>query len=49
MTCIVTNRLEREFDLKERLGMGGFGVVYHVTNKLDGGEYALKVIKLPPR
>ncbi len=41
------NRLEREFELEDRLGRGGFGVVYRVKNKLDDGEYALKIIKLP--
>ena len=42
-----TYRLEREYELKEELGRGGFGVVYHVKNKLDHGEFALKIIKLP--
>jgi hypothetical protein len=36
-----------DFQLKGRLGKGGFGVVFHVLGKTDGGEYALKRIKLP--
>ncbi len=50
ITCVFNqNRLETEFELKDRLGRGGFGVVYHVKNKLDDGQYALKIIKLPTR
>lgn len=42
-------RFESEYDVKGHLGKGGFGVVYHVQNKTDGGEYAVKRIKLPPQ
>ncbi len=44
-----TRRLKLEFDVMELLGKGGFGVVYRVKSKLDNGEYALKIIKLPTR
>ena len=40
-------RFGSDYELKGRLGKGGFGVVYHVQNKTDGGEYAVKRIKLP--
>ena len=33
--------------LKEELGRGGFGVVYHVRKEFDSVDYALKIIKLP--
>lgn len=35
--------------LKEKLGQGGFGVVYHVQHKIDKKEYALKIVRLPDR
>lgn len=40
-------RFGSDYQLKGRLGKGGFGVVYHVQNKTDGGEYAVKRIRLP--
>ena len=40
-------RFDKDYDLKDCLGRGGFGVVYHVKNRTDGGEYAVKKIKLP--
>ena len=44
----VLPRFGSDYELMGRLGKGGFGVVYHVQNKTDGGEYAVKRIKLPP-
>ena len=29
------------------LGRGAYGVVYHCQNRVDGGDYAVKRIKLP--
>ena len=43
------SRFERDYEVKRRLGKGGFGVVYRVKNKLDAVEYAIKLIKLPSR
>ena len=40
-------RFDTDYELRGCLGKGGFGVVYHVRNKTDGGEYAVKRIKLP--
>ncbi len=45
--CTLANRFESDYDLRGCLGKGGFGVVYHVKNRTDGGEYAIKRIKLP--
>ena len=40
-------RLETDFNVGRVLGKGGFAHVYEVKNKVDGGTYALKVVKLP--
>ena len=36
----------KEYVLKEELGRGGFGVVFHVLHKIDKKEYALKIVRL---
>ena len=36
----------RNFVREGVLGYGGFGVVHHVSRKVDGSDYALKVIRL---
>ena len=43
----MTLRFEEEFTVREVLGQGGFGVVFHVKSNFDHGEYALKLTKLP--
>jgi len=43
------SRLCNEFEVLQWLGKGGFGDVLKVRNKLDGGVYALKRIKLNPK
>ncbi|GAB6026062.1 hypothetical protein CHUAL_012266 [Chamberlinius hualienensis] len=40
------SRLHNEFTVLKWLGRGGFGDVYKVRNKLDGGVYAIKCIQL---
>ena len=42
-------RLEFDFVMGEWLGKGGFGHVYEVTSKTDGGSYALKIVQLPDK
>ena len=32
-----------------RLGGGTYGVVYHVRHRVDGVEYAMKIIRVPSR
>lgn len=41
------SRFDSDYDLKGKLGKGGFGVVYHVKNLFDGIDYAVKRIRLP--
>ncbi|CAG7836539.1 unnamed protein product, partial [Allacma fusca] len=47
--CKGVSRLQNEFEVIQWLGKGGFGDVLKVRNKLDGGIYALKRIRLNPR
>ncbi|KAM3955318.1 eukaryotic translation initiation factor 2 alpha kinase Gcn2 [Aphomia sociella] len=42
------SRLIDEFEVLAWLGQGGFGDVLKVKNKLDGGLYAIKRVKLNP-
>ena len=41
-----TNRFMDSFENHEIIGRGGFGAVYRAKHKLDGREYAIKLIKL---
>ncbi|XP_050296030.1 eIF-2-alpha kinase GCN2 isoform X2 [Anthonomus grandis grandis] len=43
------SRISNEFEILEHLGKGAFGDVLKARNKLDGGCYAIKRIKLNPR
>ncbi|KAK0820815.1 hypothetical protein LTR75_001401 [Friedmanniomyces endolithicus] len=42
------SRYLRDFDGLSVLGKGGYGVVYHVRNRLDGLQYAVKKIPISP-
>lgn len=43
---LLDNRYGREFEEDKLLGRGGFGVVTKARNKLDGANYAIKIIPL---
>lgn len=43
------SRINSEFEFLQHLGKGAFGDVIKVRNKLDGGYYAIKRIKLNPK
>ncbi|KAL0111656.1 hypothetical protein PUN28_013086 [Cardiocondyla obscurior] len=43
------SRIQNEFEVLKWLGKGAFGDVLKVRNKLDGGIYAIKRIKLNPK
>ncbi|XP_045502647.1 eIF-2-alpha kinase GCN2 [Colias croceus] len=43
------SRLNAEFEILTWLGKGAFGDVLKVKNKLDGGFYAIKHVKLNPK
>lgn len=43
------SRIQNEFEILKWLGKGAFGDVLKVRNKLDGGIYAIKRIKLNPK
>lgn len=45
--CTHYFRFGSDYELRGQLGKGGFGVVYHVKNRTDDGEYAVKRILLP--
>ena len=36
-----------DFNVGQMLGKGGFATVYEVKSKIDGGSYAVKIVKLP--
>jgi len=42
-------RFKKDYEMKQRLGKGGFGVVYRVKKKFDRAEYAVKIVRLPRR
>lgn len=44
-----SSRYLTDFEVVQRLGRGGFGVVCQVRNKLDENEYAVKRIILPTK
>jgi serine/threonine protein kinase len=44
--CGQTSHYENVFLEKGKIGKGGFGQVFHVQNRFDGEEYAVKKILL---
>ena len=45
----ILRRLDSEFELQEKLGRGGYGIVYKAKKKFDDQHYALKIVRLPDR
>lgn len=41
-----TQRHKTDYEVLEELGSGGFGRVYRVKHRLDGNEYAMKVVRV---
>ena len=42
-------KFKKEYEMRQRLGKGGFGVVYRVRKKFDHADYAVKIVRLPKR
>ena len=40
-----SQRHKTDYEVLEELGSGGFGMVYRVKHRLDGQEYAMKVVR----
>lgn len=47
--CVIVRRYYSDFEQLERLGHGGYGVVFTARNRLDDCEYAVKRIPLKNR
>lgn len=45
MGCMAEELIAGRYLLHEKLGLGGMGMVYRVTDKLTGGEFALKRVR----
>lgn len=48
-SSVFSSRFLGDFQMVQRLGKGGFGVVFEAKNKLDDCNYAIKRIVLPNR
>lgn len=42
--CLKHELIEENFDIKKKIGSGGYGFVYKVVNKCDNTKYALKFV-----